>query len=120
MTRPLETSDFRAVRIVLEPTDFALGDDIPEPPPSDLVDRETWASVMTLADDVAIRTSNRHGTDIRVLNDLWGTLIEAVGVDQDALYGALLDAADDFQGATFNALWATIGCRLVRCVASLN
>jgi len=105
MPRSLDPSDFRAVRIVLEPSDFALGDDIPEPPPSDLIDKDTWLSMMTLPDDVAIRTSNYHGTALEKLHDIWGALVETVSVEnQDALDAALLDAADDFQGAVFNAL----------------
>ena len=104
MPRSLDLSDFRGVRVVLEPSDFALGDDIPEPPPSDLIDKGTWLSLMTLPDDVAIRTSSYHGTAVKKMHDTWGALVEAVATDnQDALDAALLDAADDFQGAVFNA-----------------
>ena len=89
MPRSLDPSDFRAVRIVLEPSDFALGDDIPEPPPSDLIDKDTWLSMMTLPDDVAIRTSNYHGTALEKLHDIWGALVETVSVEnQDALDAA--------------------------------
>jgi hypothetical protein len=105
LPRSLDSSDFRGVRVVLEPSDFALGDDIPEPPPSDLIDKGTWFSIMTLPDDVAIRTSSYHGTALGKLHDIWGALVEAASIDnQDALDAALLDAADDFQGAVFNTL----------------
>jgi hypothetical protein len=104
LPRSLDLSDFRGVRVVLEPSDFALGDDIPEPPPSDLIDKGTWLSLMTLPDDVAIRTSSYHGTAVKKMHDTWGALVQAVATDnQDALDAALLDAADDFQGAVFNA-----------------
>lgn len=61
MTKELSQSDFRAVRIVLEPEDFALGADEPDPPPSDLIAEKTWHGIMDLPDDVAIRTSDHNG-----------------------------------------------------------
>ena len=42
MVRKLEADDFRAIRMVLEPDDFALTDGEPDPPPSDLVNSEVW------------------------------------------------------------------------------
>jgi len=113
LPKALSLEDFRALRIVLEPDDFAFssGD---EPPPSDLVDKEIWHGITVLPDDVAIRTSNHHGGLLKMLYDLWGAWIEAVGEDQDFLYDTLLDAADEFQAATFNALHGyyrqAIGC----------
>jgi hypothetical protein len=86
MPRSLDPSDFRAVRIVLEPSDFGLGDDILEPPPSDLIDKDTWLSMMTLPDDVAIRTSNYHGTALEKLHDIWGALVETVSVESSMAY----------------------------------
>ena len=60
---------------------------------------------MTLPDDVAVRTSSYHGTAVKKMHDIWCALVEAVAIDnQDALDSALLDAADDFQGAVFNTL----------------
>lgn len=62
---------------------------------------------MTLPDDVAVRTSSFHGTAVEKIHDIWGALVESVAVDDhDALDAALLDAADDFQGAVFNVLSA--------------
>lgn len=105
MTRRLELSDFRAQRTVLEPSDFALGGDEPDPPPADLIGKGVWLSITTLPDDVAIRTSNHHGTALGKMHDLWAAIVEAVAVEnQDAFDAALLDAADDFQGAVYNAL----------------
>jgi len=59
---------------------------------------------MILPDDVAIRTSDHHGGELRVLHDLWSALVEASGGKKDGLFEVLLDGADDFHGATFNAL----------------
>jgi len=42
VTKKLSQSDFRAVRVVLEPEDFALGSDEPDPPPSDLISEKAW------------------------------------------------------------------------------
>jgi len=124
MTKPLPLEDFRAVRIVLEPDDFALssGDELP---PSDLVDKDTWYGITLLPDDVAIRTSNHHGDLLKLLYDLWGDWLKllydlwgdrivAVEDIQDPLYETILNAADEFQAATFNALHGyyrpAIGC----------
>jgi hypothetical protein len=103
LSKPLPVDDFRAFRIVLEPDDFALssGDELP---PSDLVDKETWHGITVLPYDVSIRTSNHHGSLLKILYALWGAWIEAVGEDQDCLYDTILDAADEFQATTFNAL----------------
>jgi hypothetical protein len=91
------------VRIVLEPDDFALSSG-EEPPPSDLIDKDTWQGITTLTDDVSIRTSNHHGRLLKTLYTLWGAWIESIGENQDYLFDTILDAADEFQAATFNAL----------------
>ena len=103
MSKPLPTDDFRSVRIILEPDDFALSSG-EEPPPSDLIDKEIWHGITVLPDDVSIRTSNHHGSLLRILYNLWGAWIESVGDKQDFLYDTILDAADEFQATTFNAL----------------
>jgi hypothetical protein len=58
MSKPMPIHDFRAVRVLLEADDFALGSEEPDPPPSDLVSSETWRAVTVLSDDVVIRTSD--------------------------------------------------------------
>ena len=60
----LPLTDFRARRTVLIRRDFGYAPK-PAPPPSDMIDEETWASVATLPDDVAVRTSDHHGTTIK-------------------------------------------------------
>ena len=103
MPKRLPDSDFRSRRIVLTRGDFALAPE-PDRPPSDLVDKATWNSIMTLPDDVAIRTSNCHGTTLKQIHDLWGAWVECFGEVQDCLFPAMLDAGDDFQSAAYNAL----------------
>ncbi len=103
MPKVLPDSDFRCRRVVLTRTDFAYAPE-PEPPASDLIEKATWNSIVTLPDDVAIRTSNHHGTTLKQLDDLWGAWVECFGEVQDCLFSAMLDAGDDFQSATFNAL----------------
>lgn len=104
MTKPLTLTDFRAVRIVLEPSDFALGSDEPDPPPSDLIPEQTWHGIMDLPDDVAIRTSNRNGQVLREIYWLWGRWVQAVGDTEDKLFAPMLDACDDLQASLFDSL----------------
>jgi hypothetical protein len=104
MVHKMPLSDFRAVRRVLDPDDFALGGD--DPPPSDLIAEDDWYGMVDLPDDVAIRTSSQNGRDLSLLYALWGEWVEAVGdvSNQDELYGCMLDATDCFQSATFDLL----------------
>jgi len=74
------------------------------PPRSDKIDKATWNSIVTLPDDVAIRTSNYHGGTLRQLDDLWGAWVGSSGEVHDCLSPAMLDAGDDFQSATYAAL----------------
>jgi hypothetical protein len=71
--------------------------------PTDLVRKRVWRGIMHLPDDVALTTSNHHGKQLRTLYTFWGAWLEAIGEDEDALYGAMLDAADCFQSSTFDA-----------------
>jgi hypothetical protein len=103
MPKPLPLTDFRSRRTVLVRSDFGYAPK-PAPRPSDMIDKETWDSIVTLPDDVAVRTSNYHGTTIRQLHDLWGAWIECVGEKQDCMFSVMLEAGDDFQAATYAAL----------------
>jgi hypothetical protein len=103
MPKPLPETDFRARRTVLTRQDFAIAPK-PAPRPSDLIEKATWDSIVTLPDDVAVRTSNYHGTTIRQLHDLWGAWVESFGNVQDCMFPVMLDAGDDFQAATYAAL----------------
>jgi hypothetical protein len=103
MTKKLSLDDFRAVRHVLEPSDFALGDEEDDPSPTDQIEPEIWNGIMHLPDDVAIRISDHNGTRLRLLYSLWGDWIEAVGdpMHPDELFSCMLDANDCFQCANF-------------------
>lgn len=79
MSKHMPLEDFRAVRIILEEADYALSSGIPEPPPSDLIPEDTWRSLIVLPDEAAVRTSNRHGTLLDILNQLAGTWSVCVG-----------------------------------------
>lgn len=103
MPKPLPLTDFRSRRTVLARSDFGYAPK-PAPRPSDIIDEETWDSIVTLPDYVAVRTSNYHGTTIRWLHDLWGAWIDCVGEKQDCMFAVMLEAGDDFQAATYNAL----------------
>lgn len=110
MSKPLPRSDFRAVRIVLETEEYALGPR-KEPPPSDLIDKKTWHDIMTLPDSVSIRTSNHQGSLLKIMNDLLTVWTEFVERDQGPL---ALFVAEELQAAIFNALYGyyrqAIGC----------
>ena len=59
---------------------------------------------MHLPDDVAITTSNHHGSQLAALYSLWADLLEAIGDDQDELFAGMLDAVDCFRASTFDSL----------------
>jgi hypothetical protein len=101
MVRKLDPDDFRAHRKILEPNDFALGSDEPDPPPTDLIDEDTWGGMMNLPDDVAIRTTSYQGRHIVLMYELWGDWLEVMPND-GILLEATLDAADDFSASLFN------------------
>lgn len=102
MARKLPTSDFRAVRQMLEPHEFAIseGQDVD---PTDLVDEETWSGIMHLPEDVSIRISDHNGIRLKLLYSLWGDWITATGNPEksDELFSCMLDAVDAFQCANF-------------------
>ena len=107
MTKPLSLKDFRAIRIVLEPDDFALGPD-EEVPPSDLIDKETWHNIVDLPDDVSVTTSNHRGKLLKKLNQLniaWILSMDSAGeYGGDPISDSILDAHFEFESAIFNAL----------------
>jgi hypothetical protein len=101
MVRALDLSDFRAIRKVLEPHDFALGSDEPDPPPRDLIDQDVWDGFMTLPTDVAIRTTSHQGDRVGLLYELWAAWIESLP-EQGIVSEGMLEATDDFDAVLFN------------------
>lgn len=104
MPKSLPLEDFRAVRIVLEDDDFAIVPEDPDPPPRELISRETWNSIVTLPDDVGIRTSNDHGRLLEGMDRCWEAFTDALSLRHDPIETAILDAADEFHAATYNSL----------------
>ncbi|HLI61958.1 MAG TPA: hypothetical protein VKV05_01065 [Terriglobales bacterium] len=103
MSKKLPLSDFRAIRYKLEPKDFALSEEGEDIAPTDLIDKETWAGITHLPDDVAIRISDHNGLRLKLLYSLWGDWITATGDPEkpDELFSCMLDAGDAFQCANF-------------------
>jgi len=100
----LPLSDFRAVRRVLESSDFALVDDGPEAPPSDLISEKAWHSIMELPGDVAIRTTSHQGTRINTLALLTSAWTEAFPPSPSIILHGMLDGFDAFQASLFNVV----------------
>lgn len=105
MIKKLPDTDFRARRETLEPKDFAIAP-ASEPEPTDLVDEETWKSIVQLPDDVAIYTSNHHGTELTQIDKMCTDWVETTLIRlqhiNSPLHGAFLDVFDEFQGSLFN------------------
>jgi len=98
------SADFRSVRALLPDEVFLLVTG-KRRGPTDLVGKEVWSGIMHLPDDVALTTSNHHGTHLAILYGLWGDWIEAAGFDcGEPLFETMVDATDCFQSSTFDAL----------------
>lgn len=103
--------DFRGKRERLPKESFLIAPDV-EPEPSDIIDSETWTSLVWLADDTSIRTSDHHGTILRDAHEMWGHWVALVLDVQslldrphdDPLQVATLSAGDEWQASTYAAL----------------
>ena len=111
MPEKLDPSDFRASRWKLLPDDFALSPEGPERPPRDLIDEETWKSVIQLPDDVSITTSGDFGAAIKDADDFWGEWLyftsDVLGPDDgrgSPLNSAVLNSLSEIQASIFNAV----------------
>ncbi len=106
MSKHMPLDDFRAVRTVLEEDDYALSSDIPEPPPSDLIPEDTWLSLTVLPDEVAVRTSNRHGTLLDILNQLGSTWSVCVGDSEhpDLVGLSMIEVINEPDASLYNML----------------
>jgi len=122
-----EKDDFRYKRYLLPAEAFALnaGDDSER----DIVDKEVWRNVISLPDDVSLRTSGNFGMHLKAMTNLvheWIDPIPAEVLDPDrdpASYTPppqtptdrlILDMYEQFNACIFNALtgwyWIAIGC----------
>jgi len=112
MAKPLPPDDFRAIRIVCEPDDFAIGSEEPDPPPSDMIPKETWEHLVSLPDDVSVRTSNYFGTVLKNLSEMQNEFVciglaiqESVAdVSHSPIGHASSVACDEFQSSIYSAL----------------
>lgn len=105
MSRYLPITDFRARRQILVRGDFGLAEKR-QPPPSNLIEKKVWRSIVTLPDDVAIRTSNHHGKVLAQLDDLrsaW-TFSTRLPPYRESMSPVMLDANDEIQAALYNCL----------------
>ncbi len=103
--------DFRSLRVMLPPKAFAIaiGED---EPPTDLIEKETWESIVSCSDDVSLRTSDKYGRALKESWALWGDWSCLVGGLQQAVPNPLespiahtaCDAGDYFQASIHNAL----------------
>ena len=103
MVRNMDLDDFRAVRRVLEPCDFAVTDGKPDSPPTDLIDREAWEHVMTLPGHVAITTTSHQGSRISLMNDLsseWAFSMPLKGITGHAMSAIW----DNLESSIFNTV----------------
>jgi len=106
MSKHMPLDDFRAVRTVLEEDDYALSSGTPEPPPSDLIPEDTWLHLTVLPDEVAVRTSNRHGTLLDILNQLGDTWSVCVGDSEhpDPVGLAMIEVINEPDASLYNML----------------
>ena len=96
---------------MLEKRDFGLATG-KYPGPTNVIDEDTWKSIVGLPDDVSIRTSDEYGPQLREMWGHWGTWgrvvlgVRALSSDPTSSPTAIAscDAADEFQGATYCAL----------------
>lgn len=109
--KSLPMSDFRAKRLMLDDTDFAVATG-KYPGPTNLIQESTWKSITSLPDDVSIRTSDKYGSQLETMWEYWGIwtrvvlAIQALHGDprQSAVAWAACDASDEFQAGTYCAL----------------
>jgi len=109
--KALPSSDFRAMRYMLEDDDFASvsGE---YPGPIDLIDKHTWKSIVALPDDVSIRTSDKYGPQLGQMWKFWGMWPRVVGGIQHLTKNdedfptaiAACDSTDEFQAGTYAVL----------------
>lgn len=109
--KPLRASDFRARRLMLQDKDFALAPG-KYPGPTNLIPKATWESIVSLPDDVSIRTSDHYGSQLEEMWEYWRIWVRVVlavqALTRDPAESptaiAASDAADEFQASAYCAL----------------
>lgn len=109
--KPLRASDFRARRLMLQDKDFALKPG-KYPDPTNLIPKATWESIVSLPDDVSIRTSDHYGSELEEMWAYWQLWVRLVLAVQELTNDptdsptaiAASDAADEFQASAYCAL----------------
>jgi hypothetical protein len=108
VSKPLDASDFRAYRWILEPDDFLISNG-EDQSPTDLIPESIWKGIIENPDDVSIRTSSHYGSHLKRTYDIWSALIESAGDptehnEDEPMYMATLEAADELMAALFNSM----------------
>jgi hypothetical protein len=111
MPSKLDLKDFRAGRWVLLSSDFAIAPEGPAPPPRDLIDKETWESIIQLTDNVTIETTNDYGSTIRLAETIqseWVSLtlnIFGTGDSEASPFNqTVVNSFSELQASLFDAL----------------
>ncbi len=117
MPRFLPTNDFRARRRVLLKSDFALAK-APGKNPTDKIDKATWNHLVALPDDVAVRTTNHHGTIIRQMSNLTPEWVLYCDEVDPIMFPVMLDAHDERDAALYNAITGYYRVSNARSVAA--
>ena len=108
MVKPLALRDFRAVRRVLEDSDYALvTKGRRRRGASDKIDEDTWNGIWALPDSVAVQTTGSYGSIVRDVHSLagaWSLLLDPMGDVSLPLTEAAFDAGDAFDGSVFCAV----------------
>ncbi len=105
MPKFLPKSDFRSRRRVLLKSDFAVANG-PERLPSDKIETEVWQNIVTLPDDVAIRTSNHHGKTLKQLENLNTAWLFSMRMPphRERMSPVMLDVHDEMKASLYNCL----------------
>jgi len=103
--------DFRSRRFKLPKEAFAIAPEI-EPRPTDRILEEVWGSIVTLPDDVSIRTTDFHGSTLKDAHETWEHWITLLldlqsltpAPSEDGLCLATMILTDELQASTYACL----------------
>jgi hypothetical protein len=100
----LPANDFRARRAYLPDQAFGLVTGPAWGPPTDLIPEESWQELINLPTDVLLRTTDRRGTRLAQMNNLWTIWMKSLPGEVETapfIFNAGWDAADDFNVSVF-------------------